>query len=105
MVLMFGAQSYFMEDELVTETKKQEDQGSVTGNFIGGVDASIMSLPEAMAYGVLVFSALHPQYAAQGLLAGIIFANTYRRTNSLAMVTLEHSLYGNAIFAMGLGWN
>ena len=39
-----------------------------------------------------------------GLLAGIIFANTYRRTNSLAMVTLEHSLYGNAIFVMGLGW-
>jgi SulP family sulfate permease len=61
-----------MGEELVTETKKQEDQGSTTGNLIGGVVASIMSLPEAMAYGVLVFSAFHPQYAAQGLLAGII---------------------------------
>tara|TARA_A100001037_G_scaffold301767_1_gene331992 strand:- start:2858 stop:3214 length:357 start_codon:yes stop_codon:yes gene_type:complete len=39
-----------------------------------------------------------------GLLAGIIFASTYLRTRSLAMVTLEHSLYGNAIFVMGLGW-
>lgn len=56
----------------MTETKKQEDQGSATGNFIGGVVASIMSVPEAMAYGVLVFSAFHPQYAAHGLLAGII---------------------------------
>jgi len=39
-----------------------------------------------------------------GLIAGYLFANTYRKTGSLAMVTLEHSLYGNALFAIGLGW-
>jgi len=47
-------------------------QPRIAGDLIGGVVASIMSLPEAMAYGVLVFSAMHPQYAAQGLLAGLI---------------------------------
>ena len=39
-----------------------------------------------------------------GLMAGVLFAMTYWKTKSLAMVTLEHSLYGNALFVMGLGW-
>lgn len=39
-----------------------------------------------------------------GFMAGILFAMTYWKTNSLAMVTLEHSLYGNALFVLGLGW-
>lgn len=38
------------------------------------------------------------------LIAGLIFADTYRRTKSLALVTIEHGLYGNALFIIGLGW-
>lgn len=38
------------------------------------------------------------------LIAGLIFAHTYARTKSLALVTIEHGLYGNSLFLVGLGW-
>ncbi len=38
------------------------------------------------------------------LIAGIIFAHTYSKTRSLALVTIEHGLYGNFLFIVGLGW-
>jgi len=38
------------------------------------------------------------------LIAGLIFATTYARTKSLALVTIEHGLYGNVLFLVGLGW-
>lgn len=38
------------------------------------------------------------------LIAGYIFAQTYARTRSLALVTIEHGLYGNYLFMVGLGW-
>ena len=39
-----------------------------------------------------------------GYIGGLIFANTYRKTKSLFIVTLEHALYGNTLFFLGLGW-
>jgi membrane protease YdiL (CAAX protease family) len=38
------------------------------------------------------------------LIAGVIFAMTYAKTKSLALVTIEHGLYGNVLFLVGLGW-
>ncbi len=38
------------------------------------------------------------------LIAGYIFARTYAKTRSLALVTIEHGLYGNVLFLVGLGW-
>jgi membrane protease YdiL (CAAX protease family) len=38
------------------------------------------------------------------IFGGIIFARTYMKTKSLALVTLEHALYGNTLFFMGLGY-
>lgn len=38
------------------------------------------------------------------LIAGLIFASTYAKTRSLALVTIEHGLYGNFLFVIGLGW-
>jgi membrane protease YdiL (CAAX protease family) len=35
---------------------------------------------------------------------GVIFAYTYLKTKSLALVTIEHSLYGNSIFLAGIGY-
>ncbi len=35
---------------------------------------------------------------------GLLFAYTYLRTKSLALVTFEHSLYGNSIFLAGIGY-
>jgi membrane protease YdiL (CAAX protease family) len=37
------------------------------------------------------------------LIGGLFFAHTYRRTRSLWLVTLEHSLYGQIIFTIGFG--
>lgn len=34
---------------------------------------------------------------------GVIFAKTYSRSNSLLLVSLEHALYGQLIFTIGLG--
>ncbi len=36
-------------------------------------------------------------------IGGFIFADTYRRTGSLRLTCLEHSLYGQLIFTIGLG--
>lgn len=38
------------------------------------------------------------------LIAGAIFASTYSKSKSLALVTIEHGLYGNYLFFVGLGW-
>jgi membrane protease YdiL (CAAX protease family) len=35
---------------------------------------------------------------------GLLFAYTYLKTRSLALVTFEHSLYGNSIFLAGIGY-
>jgi membrane protease YdiL (CAAX protease family) len=37
------------------------------------------------------------------LIGGFLFAHTYARTRSLRLVCLEHTLYGYAIFTLGLG--
>jgi membrane protease YdiL (CAAX protease family) len=35
---------------------------------------------------------------------GILFAMTYTRHRSLALVSLEHALYGDFVFTVGLGY-
>lgn len=35
---------------------------------------------------------------------GLMFAYTYLKTRSLALVTFEHALYGNSIFLAGIGY-
>lgn len=57
----------------------------------------------------LVFAYAHVLYInwvapLLSLIAGLIFAQTYAKTRSLALVTVEHALYGNALFLIGLGW-
>ena len=47
---------------------------------------------------------LNPVAPTLSLLGGIIFALTYLKTKSLAMVTIEHGLYGDFLFFIGLGW-
>jgi len=39
-----------------------------------------------------------------GFLAGLIFARTFYNTRSLFLVSIEHGLYGNSLFYIGLGW-
>ncbi len=47
---------------------------------------------------------INPVAPTLGFIAGLIFAHTYWKTKSLALVTLEHGLYGNALFIIGLGY-
>ena len=37
-------------------------------------------------------------------IGGLLFAHTYYRTRSVLLVTIEHALYGNFLFTIGLGW-
>jgi membrane protease YdiL (CAAX protease family) len=38
------------------------------------------------------------------IIGGYLFADTYRKTRSLALVVAEHALYGCFVFTIGLGW-
>jgi len=54
------------------------------------------------AYAHILY--LNPVAPVLSLLGGFIFAQTYLKTQSLALVTIEHGLYGNSLFLVGLGW-
>ena len=45
-----------------------------SGDFWGGLAAMLVALPASVAFGVTVYSAISPQYAAFGALAGILGA-------------------------------
>lgn len=56
----------------------------------------------------LVFAWMHlifrnPLAVVLTLVGGLFFTHTYVRTRSLRLVCLEHALYGNLIFTIGLG--
>lgn len=62
-----------------------------------------------VAASAIVFAYAHILYInwiapTLSLIGGLIFADTYRRHHSLALVTIEHGLYSNALFIIGLGW-
>ena len=48
--------------------------GGLVGDCWGGLAAMLVALPSAIAFGVLVYSALGPGYAGAGALAGILGA-------------------------------
>ncbi|MGB4057168.1 MAG: CPBP family glutamic-type intramembrane protease [Alphaproteobacteria bacterium] len=54
------------------------------------------------AYAHVLF--INPVAPPLSLIAGLIFAGTFAKTRSLALVTIEHSLYGLVLFIVGLGW-
>jgi uncharacterized protein len=56
----------------------------------------------------LVFAWMHLIFRNEWALlmtfvGGLLFADTYRKTHSLLLVTLEHTLYGVLVFTIGLG--
>lgn len=54
------------------------------------------------AYAHVLF--INPVAPLLSFIAGLIFATTYAKTRSLALVTFEHALYGGYLFFIGLGW-
>ena len=67
-------------------------------------DGLSMSLASAVVFAYAHCLYLNPVAPTLSLLGGLIFATTYRKTCSLALVTIEHGLYGNALFVLGLGY-
>ena len=53
------------------------------------------------AYAHMLY--LNPVSPVLSLFGGLIFAATYSKTRSLALVSIEHSLYGATLFLSGLG--
>ena len=58
----------------------------------------------AIAFGYAHVLLKNPVAVLLSLLGGALFAWTYHRTHSLALVWLEHALYGCFIFTVGLGY-
>lgn len=50
------------------------NQLKVPGDFWGGLASMLVALPAAVAFGVTIYSAISPQYAVFGALAGILGA-------------------------------
>jgi len=48
--------------------------GRLSGDLWGGLAAMLVALPSSIAFGVLVYGALGPEYAGEGALAGIVGA-------------------------------
>lgn len=71
-------------------------------SFFGQGWLMIIMSAIVFAYAHVLF--INPVAPTLGFIAGLIFAHTYWKTKSLALVTIEHGLYGNAIFIIGLGY-
>lgn len=54
------------------------------------------------AYAHMLF--INPVAPPISFIGGYIFASTFAKHRSLALVTIEHGLYGNVLFLVGLGW-
>ena len=56
-------------------TSTQRTGGSaLSGDLWGGLAAMLVALPSAIAFGVLIYTAIAPNYAGEGALAGILGA-------------------------------
>jgi membrane protease YdiL (CAAX protease family) len=62
----------------------------------------ILASTVMFAYAHLLY--INPIAPTLSLIGGYIFATTYYKTRSLALVTIEHGLYGNVLFLVGLGY-
>ncbi len=70
--------------------------------FFGSGALMVFMSALIFAYAHMLY--INPVAPSLSFLGGLIFALTYRKTRSLALVTIEHALYGNSLFIIGLGW-
>ena len=84
-------------------SKPHTDENAVERKAFG-FDEWMKIIASAIVFGyahMLFLNWVAPVFSFMG---GLIFAHTYLKTRSLALVTLEHSLYGNSIFLAGIGY-
>lgn len=67
-------------------------------------DAQKMVMLSAVVFAYAHMLYINPVAPSLSLLGGLIFASTYLKHKSLALVTIEHGLYGYSLFVCGLGW-
>ena len=68
-------EAYAAEHEEVPaeiSTRKRSWTSDLAGDSAGGTTATILALPEAMAYGTIVFAPLGPDYVPVGVVAGLM---------------------------------
>jgi membrane protease YdiL (CAAX protease family) len=63
----------------------------------------IMIVANAAAFGFMHIVFQNWIAVVMTFLGGLLFARTYEKTRSLAVVSVEHALYGCYIFTIGLG--
>jgi SulP family sulfate permease len=54
--------------------QSRQDSPSLTGDLWGGLAAMLVALPSSIAFGVLTYTVLGPEYAGTGALAGMLGA-------------------------------
>lgn len=67
-------------------------------------DGAAMTIAAAIAFSLAHVALRNGLAPAMTLVGGLLFAETYRRSRSLVVSGVEHSLYGCFIFTIGLGW-
>lgn len=67
-------------------------------------EGRLMVLVSALVFAYAHILYINPVAPVLSFFGGVIFAETFRRHKSLALVTIEHAFYGNALFLLGLGW-
>ena len=60
-----------MKDKTV---KANQAVSSLIGDLWGGLAAMLVALPSSIAFGVLIYTVMGPEYAGQGAMAGILGA-------------------------------
>ncbi len=70
--------------------------------FFGADTRMLLASAIVFAYAHVLF--INWVAPTLSLIAGLIFAHTYQTKQSLSLVTIEHALYGNTLFFIGLGW-
>ncbi len=55
-------------------SKTDNNQRQFIGDILGGLAAMLVALPSAIAFGVLIYTAIDPSYAGAGALAGMLGA-------------------------------
>ncbi|WP_054532491.1 CPBP family intramembrane glutamic endopeptidase [Herpetosiphon geysericola] len=67
------------------------------------LSANWLLLLNAVVFGWAHIIFRNPYAVILTIIGGWLFADTYRKTRSLRLVCLEHALYGNLMFTVGLG--
>lgn len=70
--------------------------------YFGNGKGMVLASALAFAYAHILY--INPVAPTLSFIGGLIFAQTYLRHKSLALVTFEHGLYGISLFVTGLGW-